>query len=64
MLGIERIAGVAGEKLTCVIERHQDHDETAQHIDNRGTPASVVQNWGRPWVVEGSRLERLRHSPL
>jgi len=41
MLGVERITGVAAEELTCVIERHQNHDKAAQHVDNRGAPAGV-----------------------
>ena len=50
MLRVERISGVAGEELACVIERHQHHDEAAQHVNNRGAPAGVFRSWGVPWV--------------
>ena len=66
MLGVKRITRVVGKKLTCVIEWHQDHDQTAKHVYNRHAPATCFRRWKLPGVAkERARpLERLRHLPL
>jgi hypothetical protein len=51
MLRVERIPRVAGEELTCVVEWHQDHDEAAQQVDNRGASAAALRSWDLPWAV-------------
>ncbi len=51
MLRIERIPCVAGEELACVVEWHEDHDEAAQHVDNRDPPAADFRSRNLLWVV-------------